>query len=92
LGTAVGIALIASGTTHAQQQCYDFGGLTVGTTCHIGDTVNARHTTIMFKSYQNEGNPVGAAANFAEVQPGTDRWRRRAGDGDEDTDGTRRTD
>src|SRR5262245_39811439 len=68
LGTAVGIALIAAGSAHAQQQCYDFSGLAVGTTYHIGDTVNARHATITFKSYQNDGNPVGGAANFAEVQ------------------------
>jgi hypothetical protein len=68
LGTAVGIALIAAGTANAQQQCYDFSGLAVGTTYHIGDTVNARHATITFKSYHNDGNPVGGAANFAEVQ------------------------
>jgi hypothetical protein len=92
LGTAVGIALIAAGTANAQQQCYDFSGLAVGTTYHIGDTVNARNATITFKSYHNDGNPVGGAANFAEVQQAQDCRRRGAGDGHENPDGSDRTD
>ncbi|GIL06113.1 hypothetical protein FBR04_06060 [Betaproteobacteria bacterium PRO7] len=66
--TAVVAAFAAAGAAHAQQQCYDFGGLAVGTKYHIGDTVDARHATITFEPYTMSGNPVGAAANFAEAQ------------------------
>jgi hypothetical protein len=65
--TALGITLTAAGTAQAQQQCYDFGGLTVGTTYNIGKTINARHATITFEPYTNDGTPVGGAANRAEV-------------------------
>lgn len=66
--TAVVAAFAAAGAAHAQQQCYDFGGLAVGTKYHIGDTVDARHATITFEPYTMSGNPVGGAANFAEAQ------------------------
>jgi hypothetical protein len=67
--TAAAVALAAAGAAQAQQQCYDFGGLAVGTTYHIGDTVNARHATITFQPYtMGGGNPVGGAVNQAEVQ------------------------
>jgi hypothetical protein len=66
--TAAAVALAAAGAAQAQQQCYDFGGLAVGTKYHIGDTVNARHATITFEPYTMSGNPVGGAANFAEAQ------------------------
>lgn len=66
--TAAAVALAAAGTAQAQQHCYDFSGLAVGTQYHIGDTVNARHATITFEPYTNSGNPVGGAANFAEAQ------------------------
>jgi hypothetical protein len=65
---AVISALAAAGAAHAQQKCYDFSGLAVGTKYHIGDTVNARHATITFEPYTMGGNPVGEAANFAEAQ------------------------
>jgi hypothetical protein len=64
--TTIGIALTEAGA-QPQQHCYDFSGLAVGTTYHINDTVNAKHATITFKSYHNDGTPVGGAANEAEV-------------------------
>jgi hypothetical protein len=63
--TTVGIALKAAAPS--QQHCYDFDGLPVGTTYHINDTVNAKHATITFTPYLNNGTPVGGAANEAEV-------------------------
>ncbi|MFN3564825.1 MAG: hypothetical protein ACK4V1_02410 [Burkholderiaceae bacterium] len=66
--TAVVAASAFAGAAYAQQQCYDFGGLAVGTKYHIGDTVNARHATITFEPYTNSGDSVGGAANFAEAQ------------------------
>lgn len=66
--TAAAVALVAAGAAQAQQQCYDFSGLAVGSKYHIGDTVNARHATITFEPYTMSGNPVGGAVNFAEAQ------------------------
>jgi hypothetical protein len=65
---AVVAAFGVAGAAQAQQQCYDFSGLSVGTTYHIGDSVNANHATITFRPYTSSGNPVGGAANFAEAQ------------------------
>jgi hypothetical protein len=66
---AASVAFTTSSTVHAQQQCYDFSGLAVGTKYHIGDPpIDARHATITFEPYTNNGNPVGGAANFAEAQ------------------------
>lgn len=64
--TAVAAALAAAGAAHAQSQCYDFSGLSVGAQYHIGDTVNARHATITFEPYTMGGNPVGGfgTSNF----------------------------
>ena len=61
-------AIAATAPAAAQYQCYDFSGLPVGTKYNIGDTVNANHATITFRSYHMNGNPVGGAANFAEAQ------------------------
>lgn len=69
---AIAVAAAAFGAAApaaAQYQCYDFGGLAVGTKYGIGSPpVNARHATISFESYTMSGNPVGGAVNFAEVQ------------------------
>jgi hypothetical protein len=61
-------AWFATAPASAQMQCYDFGGLPLGTKYHIGDTVNANHATITFRPYKMSGNPVGGEVNFAESQ------------------------
>lgn len=66
---ALAVALASSTLcASAQQQCYDFSGLAVGTTYNIGDTVDARHATITFRPYKMSGTPVGEKVNFAEAQ------------------------
>lgn len=68
LSIAAALAAVgAASPVVAQVKCYDFSGLPVGSKYHIGDTVNARHSTITFQPYTNNGNPVGGAVNFAEA-------------------------
>jgi len=66
---AAAAAFAAAGPAAAQYQCYDFSGLPMNKPHHIGDTFNGQHVTIKLRPYtMGGGNPVGEAANFAEVQ------------------------
>lgn len=68
LATALALTAGLAAPASAAEQCYDFSRLKLGTTYHIGDTVDAQHATITFRPYKMNGNEVGGAANFAEVQ------------------------
>ncbi len=62
------IGTTVAGAGSAAEQCYDFAGLTLGQTYHIGQTIDARHSTITFRPYKMNGNEVGGEVNSAEVQ------------------------
>jgi hypothetical protein len=68
LATALALTGGLAAPAAAAEHCYDFSGLALGTTYHIGDTVDARHSTITFRPYKMNGNEVGGEVNSAEVQ------------------------
>lgn len=66
---ALTLATVAvAGPAHARFECYDFGGLAVGTAFDIGKTVDARHSTIEFRPYRVGGAPSGGEVSAATVQ------------------------
>jgi hypothetical protein len=64
---ALGALATPAGAAPAQFDCYDFSGLAPDTEYTVGQTVNARHSTVTVKQYFTNGNPATADARRAKV-------------------------
>lgn len=68
INLAAVIAAISVLPAHANEDCYDFDNLPVGSKYGLGQTVNARHSLITFRDYKMNGNPIGTKVSSAEAQ------------------------
>ena len=63
----LGAVVALSGTAWGGTQCYDFNGPAVGTTYHVGRTVNAKHATIHMEKFRTTNGPSQSKVQAGEI-------------------------